>query len=34
MDKAYSFGEGYRAVLSRLLELAMDDQNLVKKAQL
>lgn len=34
MDKAHSFGEGYRAVLSRLLELAMNDSDLVKKAQL
>ena len=32
MDKAYSFGEEYRIVLSRLLELAMNDQDLVRKA--
>lgn len=34
MVKAYSFGEEYRGVLSRLLELAMNDNELVKKAQL
>ena len=34
MTKAHSFGEEYRAVLSRLLELAMNDRDLVKKAQL
>ena len=34
MDKAYSFGEEYKAVLSRLLELAMNDSDLVRKAQL
>lgn len=34
MDKAHSFGEEYRAVLSRLLELAMNDSDLVRKAQL
>lgn len=34
MDKAYSFGKDYRTVLSRLLELAMNDKDLVRKAQL
>lgn len=34
MDKAYSFGDEYRTVLSRLLELAMNDQELVRRAQL
>lgn len=34
MDKAHSFGNEYRAVLSRLLELAMNDKELVRKAQL
>lgn len=34
MDKAHSFGNEYRAVLSRLLELAMNDKELVKKARL
>ncbi len=34
MVKAHSFGEEYRTVLSRLLELAMNDSDLVKKAQL
>ena len=34
MDKAHSFGEEYRAVLSRLLELAMNDSDLVRKARL
>lgn len=34
MAKAHSFGEEYREVLSRLLELAMNDSDLVKKAQL
>lgn len=34
MDKAYSFGNEYRIVLSRLLELAMNDKELVRKAQL
>lgn len=32
MAKAYTFGEEYRVVLSRLLELAMNDSDLVKKA--
>lgn len=32
MAKAYSFGEEYRTVLSRLLELAMNDNDLVKRA--
>lgn len=34
MEKAHSFGEGYQGVLSRLLELAMNDNELVKKARL
>ena len=34
MDKAYSFGEEYRIILSRLLELAMNDQDLIRKAQM
>lgn len=34
MDKAHSFGNEYRTVLSRLLELAMNDKDLVRKAQL
>lgn len=34
MVRAYSFGEEYRTVLSRLLELAMNDSELVKKARL
>lgn len=34
MDKAYSFGSEYKAVVSRLLELAMDDNDLLRKAQL
>lgn len=34
MDKAHLFGEEYRAVLSRLLELAMNDSELVRKARL
>ncbi|MDE5597811.1 MAG: antitoxin [Lachnospiraceae bacterium] len=34
MDKAHSFGKEYRTVLSRLLELAMDDKDLIKKAQI
>lgn len=32
MDKAYFFGEKYRTVLCRLLELAMNDLDLVRKA--
>ena len=34
MDKAHSFGKEYRTVLSRLLELAMDDKDLIEKAQI
>lgn len=34
MDKAHTFGNEYRVVLSRLLELAMNDKELVRKAQL
>lgn len=34
MDKAHSFGKEYRTVLSRLLELAINDNDLVKRAQL
>lgn len=34
MDKAHSFGNEYRTVLSRLLELAMNDKDLIRKAQL
>lgn len=34
MDKAHSFGNEYRTVLSRLLELALNDKDLIKKAQL
>lgn len=34
MDKAHSFGNEYRAVLSRLLELAMNDKELISKAKL
>lgn len=34
MDRAHSFGKEYRSVLSRLLELAMDDKDLVRQARL
>lgn len=34
MDKAHSFGKEYRAVLSRLLELALNDKELIRKARL
>lgn len=34
MDKAHSFGTEYRVVLSRLLELAMNDKELIRKAKL
>ena len=34
MEKAHSFGKEYRSVLSRLLELAMDDKDLIRKAQI
>lgn len=34
MDKARSFGTGYRDILGRLLKLAMNDSDMIKKAQL
>lgn len=33
MEKAYAFGEEYKSILSRLLELAMNDQDLLRKAR-
>ncbi len=34
MEKIYSFGEEYKSILSRLLELAINDQDLLRKARM